>query len=481
MRIKRLLLALLLLFVWLAPAGDVQAADEKHSIYEDLRFSVNGGAFRVVKTIHYKYENNRYVSMRDLAAALSGTEKTFELSVAETSVTITTGIPYQAAGGENEPFPGETDDCVPSPKGIAFDTKPELSLPELSKKVKGAVETGYDFILTNFVNGDVIGHTANSEAKIEACKVLGKYVDEVSRFAKEHGYFVAVTADHGNIETLYDKKGNPHVAHTSNLIPFLVVDPQGRDVLLRDGTMQDVAPTVLSVLGLSKPEVMTGESLITTPGITNPKMLLIICDGYGFGSADDNDAVWSADNPEWKKMLWTYPNCTLRAFGPYVGLQEGKPGNSEAGHINMGAGRVVPQDDVRMDNAIKDGSFKTNPVFMTSIRNAVEKNVPLHLICLLTKKSSHGCIDYPIMLTEMAKEAGVKETYLHIIFDGRSTEPGSAPELLKWLDEKLEEIGTGKIVDGIGRGIALDRDHNYEKTEKAYNNLVFGTGTAYRE
>jgi 2,3-bisphosphoglycerate-independent phosphoglycerate mutase len=85
------------------------------------------------------------------------------------------------------------------------------------------------------------------------------------------------------------------------------------------------------------------------------------------------------------------------------------------------------------------------------------------------------------MLTEMAKEAGVKETYLHIIFDGRSTEPGSAPELLKWLDEKLDEIGTGKIVDGIGRGIALDRDHNYEKTEKAYNNLVFGTGTAYRE
>ena len=384
-------------------------------------------------------------------------------------------------GGENEPFPGETDDCVPSPKGIAFDTKPELSLPELSKKVKGAVETGYDFILTNFVNGDVIGHTANADAKIEACKVLGKYVDEVSRFAKEHGYFVAVTADHGNIETLRDKKGNPHVAHTSNLIPFLVVDPQGRDVLLRDGTMQDVAPTVLSVLGLPKPEVMTGESLITTPGITNPKMLLIICDGYGFGSADDNDAVWSADNPEWKKMLWTYPNCTLRAFGPYVGLQEGKPGNSEAGHINMGAGRVVPQDDVRMDNAIKDGSFKTNPVFMTSIRNAVEKDVPLHLICLLTKKSSHGCIDYPIMLTEMAKEAGVKETYLHIIFDGRSTEPGSAPELLKWLDEKLEEIGTGKIVDGIGRGIALDRDHNYEKTEKAYNNLVFGTGTAYRE
>ena len=97
MRSKRLLLTLLLLFVWLAPAKDVQAADEKHSIYEDLRFSVNGGASRVVKTIHYKYENNRYLSMRDLAAAMSGTEKTFELSVAETSMTITTGEEYQSA------------------------------------------------------------------------------------------------------------------------------------------------------------------------------------------------------------------------------------------------------------------------------------------------------------------------------------------------------------------------------------------------
>ena len=118
-------------------------------------------------------------------------------------------------GGYNQPFPGEDDLCVPSPKGIPFDQKPELSLPTVAEKVKGAVEEGYDFIVTNFANGDVIGHTANREAKLIAAAAISRYVDEVAHFAKEHGYLVAVTADHGNIETLYTKEGKPHVAHTT--------------------------------------------------------------------------------------------------------------------------------------------------------------------------------------------------------------------------------------------------------------------------
>ena len=124
MRSKRFLLILVLLFVWLAPAREAQAADEKHSIYEDLRFDVNGGTSRVVKTIHYKYENNRYLSMRDLAAAMSGTEKTFELAVADTSMTITTGIPYQAAGGENEPFviPEDVTDYAVTTRALRLNT-----------------------------------------------------------------------------------------------------------------------------------------------------------------------------------------------------------------------------------------------------------------------------------------------------------------------------------------------------------------------
>ena len=379
-------------------------------------------------------------------------------------------------GGYNEPFPGETDLRVPSPKGIPFDQKPELSLPTVAEKVKGAVDTGYDFIVTNFANGDVIGHTANKDAKIAAAGIISRYVDEVAHYAKDKGYLVAVTADHGNIEVLYTKEGKPHVAHTTNLVPFIVLDPQGREVKLHDGRLGDVAPTVLSVLGLAQPKEMTGKSLIDTL-VTNQKMMLIILDGWGFGAKDEGDAIWLADTPGWDALLEKYPYCRLRASGEDVGLQSGKPGNSEAGHNNLGAGRIVAQDDVRMEQAIQDGSFRTNPKFLHAIEGA-KRSGALHLISYLTKKSSHGCIDYPLMLTEMAE--GVPEVYLHIIFDGRSTEPGSAPALLRELDGQLEKIGRGVIVDGVGRGIALDRDQNYAKIRKAYGSMVLGTGTRYR-
>lgn len=380
-------------------------------------------------------------------------------------------------GGRNEPFPGETDVRVPSPKGIPFDQKPELSLPEVAEKVKGAVDTGYDFILTNFANGDVIGHTANTAAKLKAASTVSRYVGEVTTYAKEHGYLVAVTADHGNIEALYDAKGKPHVAHTTNLVPFVVLDPEGREIPLHDGRLGDVAPTVLQVLGLPQPAEMTGKPLIDDPAIRNRKLMLIILDGWGYGTHDNGDGIYIADTPAWDALLRTYPNCRLRASGEDVGLKGGKPGNSEAGHSNLGAGRVVAQDDVRMDAAIQSGEFRTNPVFLHAIDGA-RKSGDLHLIAYLTEKSSHGCIDYPLMLTEMAE--GVSHVYYHIIFDGRSTEPGSAPSLLRALEEKLRAIGRGVIVDGVGRGIALDRDGNYAKVKKAYDCMTIGGGTRYR-
>ena len=149
-------------------------------------------------------------------------------------------------GGYNQPFPGETDLCIPSPKGIAFDQKPELSLPAVAEKVEEAVDEGYDFIVTNFANGDVIGHTANTQAKLAAAAAISRYVDRVAHYAKEKGYVVAVTADHGNIEALYTKEGKPHGAHTTNLVPFIVLDPKGRELALHDGRLGDVAPTVLN-------------------------------------------------------------------------------------------------------------------------------------------------------------------------------------------------------------------------------------------
>jgi 2,3-bisphosphoglycerate-independent phosphoglycerate mutase len=240
-----------------------------------------------------------------------------------------------------------------------------------------------------------------------------------------------------------------------------------------------VAPTVLSALGLSQPSAMDGAILV--PGHAwggRRRVLLIILDGWGIGKADDTDPIYIAQTPHWDDLLRRYPNSQLQASGDAVGLQPGKAGNSEAGHMNLGAGRIVPQDDVRLDMAMKDGSFYTNDVFIRTINEVKQHGTSLHLIGLLTEKSSHGSIDYPLALLRMAKEHGLPsgKVYLHMIFDGRSTEPGSAPALLEKLETQIEKIGVGQIVSGVGRGIALDRDGNYGKIKRAFDALVNGAG-----
>ena len=162
-------------------------------------------------------------------------------------------------GGENAPFPGEDDVCVPSPKGIDFDQQPELSLPAVADQVMGALGK-YDFVVTNFANGDVIGHTLNTAAKLEACKHVSHYLDVVVHDALAKGYVVAVTADHGNIEKLYTAAGKPDGAHTTNLVPFIVV---GAATKLRSGgRLADIAPTMLDLMGLECPAEMDGKTLI---------------------------------------------------------------------------------------------------------------------------------------------------------------------------------------------------------------------------
>ena len=222
---------------------------------------------------------------------------------------------------------------------------------------------------------------------------------------------------------------------------------------------------------------MDGESLV--PGYNwngKRRVLLIILDGWGFGRENDSNPIFMANTPVWDEYLRRYPNARLGASGQEVGLQKNKAGNSEAGHMNIGAGRVVLQDDVRLDMAMQDGSFYTNEIFVHIMEDNKQHGSSLHLITLLTEKSSHGSIAYPLALLRMAKERGLEQVYVHVIFDGRSTVPGSAPDLLKKFEALINEIGVGQIVTGVGRGIALDRVGNYAKTQRAFDALVLGSG-----
>jgi len=384
-------------------------------------------------------------------------------------------------GGNSQPFPGEDDVRVPSPQGIAFDRVPELSLPQVSAQVVRGIGERYDLIVANFANGDVLGHTQNEEAKIECAALVDARLGQIIDAAVDAGYLTLMTADHGNLEKMLRPDGTPHVSHTANLVPFVLVDPRALSrAHVRDGKLADIAPTVLHALGLAPPDVMTSESLAPDHDWGGRRrVLLLILDGWGIGKNDGTNPIWLASTPVWDDLPWRYPCARLEAAGEAVGLRPGKPGNSEAGHMNMAAGRVVLQDDVRLDLAMRDGSFYQNETLCGAIDEVRLRNTSLHLIGLLTEKSSHGSMDYPLALLRMAADKGLRQVYLHLIFDGRSTEPGSAPAMLERLESQIDEIGVGRIVSGVGRGIALDRDGDYNKTRRAYDALVFGTGKAY--
>jgi len=381
-------------------------------------------------------------------------------------------------GGNNQPFAGEDDGRVPSPKGIPFEQVPELGLAQVTEQVVRGISQRYDLIVTNFANGDVIGHTSNREAKIKCAEVVDARLGQVVNGARAAAYVILVTADHGNLEEMINADGTPNVSHTTNPVPFRLIDPRARSRAdVRDGKLADLAPTILSALGIAQPSAMDGTSLARAYDWGGQRrVLLVILDGWGIGKPDDTNPIFLARTPVWNDLTRRYPCSQLQAAGDAVGLKAGKAGNSEAGHINIGAGRVVLQDDVRLDLAMKDGSFYTNETFCRVMGEVKQRNARLHLIGLLTEKSSHGSIDYPLALLRMAKANGLNQVYLHVIFDGRSTEPGSAPALLEKLEKQVDEIGVGQIVSGVGRGIALDRDGNYNQTKRAYDAFVCGVG-----
>jgi len=381
-------------------------------------------------------------------------------------------------GGNNQPFAGEEDICIPSPKGIPFDQVPELSLAQVTEQVLHGIENHYDLIVTNFANGDVIGHTQNCEAKIQCAELVDARLGQVVNAALAAGYVALVTADHGNLEEMTNADGTPNGSHTTNPVPFLLIDTRARlPDNLRDGKLADVAPTVLQALGIPQPVTMDGACLVCGHDWGGQRRaLLVILDGWGIGKDDGTNPIFLAETPVWDDLIRRYPWSQLQAAGEAVGLRPGKAGNSEAGHMNIGAGCVVLQDDVRLDLAMQDGSFYTNETLCGVIDEVRQRKTSLHLIGLLSEKSSHGSIDYPLALVQMAKAHGLKDVYLHIIFDGRSTQPGSAPAMLEKLESQMEEIGVGQIVSGMGRGIALDRVGNYARTQRAYEALVFGLG-----
>ncbi len=203
-------------------------------------------------------------------------------------------------------------------------------------------------------------------------------------------------------------------------------------------------------------------------------LLLAILDGWGHTNKKIGNAVYYANTPNFDTYIRKYPNTILKASGEAVGLLSWQTGNSEVGHINIGAGRIVYQESMRILKAIENGSFFENETLKDAMKKARKSR--LHLMGLIGNGGVHSLMEHLYALLEMARNEDVKDVQIHCFLDGRDTPPKSALEYIKNLEDKIKEIGIGRIASLIGRYYAMDRDKRWERTKKAYNMLVKGEG-----
>ena len=209
-------------------------------------------------------------------------------------------------------------------------------------------------------------------------------------------------------------------------------------------------------------------------------VLLCIMDGFGWVPNETyGNAVVAAKTPHLDALMEKYPMTTIEASGMAVGLPDGQMGNSEVGHTNMGAGRIVYQQLTLITKSIRDGEMFKNPVLVKNMKAAIEAGKAIHLMGLVGTGGVHSHADHWFGVLEMAKHMGAKEVYLHCITDGRDTDPHAGKGFLADLQAKLDELGVGKIASVSGRYYAMDRDNNWDREEKAYAAFVYGEGEHY--
>ncbi|MEF2806518.1 MAG: 2,3-bisphosphoglycerate-independent phosphoglycerate mutase [Massilistercora timonensis] len=204
--------------------------------------------------------------------------------------------------------------------------------------------------------------------------------------------------------------------------------------------------------------------------------VLMILDGYGLNESEKGNAVAEAKTPVMDQLMKEYPFVKGNASGMAVGLPEGQMGNSEVGHLNMGAGRIVYQDLTKITKAIQDGDFFENKALLSACENVKANDSSLHLMGLVSDGGVHSHIEHIYGLLELAKRQGIEKVYVHCFLDGRDTPPASGKEYVEQLEAKMKELGVGEVATVMGRYYAMDRDNRWDRVEKAYRALVYGEG-----
>jgi 2,3-bisphosphoglycerate-independent phosphoglycerate mutase len=206
-------------------------------------------------------------------------------------------------------------------------------------------------------------------------------------------------------------------------------------------------------------------------------LVLTILDGWGFSPAGEGNAIAAARKPVYDELLRKYPNTLIHTSGPFVGLPDGQMGNSEVGHMNMGAGRVIYMDVTRIDLMISTGEFSSNPALVQAMKKAEGRR--LHLIGLCSDGGVHAQLTHLFALLEMAKKHGLRDVFVHCFMDGRDTPPESGAGYIEQVEQKLRDLGIGRIASLSGRYYAMDRDKRWERIERAFGAMVLGSGLKF--
>lgn len=422
--------------------------------------------------------------VRDILSEVISSHGLRQAKISESEKAI--HVSYFLNGKKREPFLGEERIVIPSPKDVPFfDQKPEMNAAGVAEAVIQKLgDPGIDFIFANFANIDVVGHIENERAILKAVETVDFQLGRVLEASRKTGVITVITADHGTAEKWYYPDGSIDTGHTNSPVPLILVDPSEEEKLswrLRsDGELADIAPTVLELLGIPKPAKMTGRSLF----LNGPRgreddrrpVLLVLLDGWGYRPETHGNLIAQAHTPVMDDLQANYPWTILKASGEAVGLPEGTVGNSEVGHLHIGAGRRIYSDRLRIDRAIEDGSFFKNEAFLWAMRGAKESGKNLHLLGIVSFFSSHGSVNHLMALLKLAKQESIGHLYLHAMLGRRGEHKESGARYLELIEKEMENLDVGQVVSVIGRYWSLDREENWDRIEKTYRMLVYGEG-----
>jgi 2,3-bisphosphoglycerate-independent phosphoglycerate mutase len=414
-----------------------------------------------------------------LAEVLSDAGLRFlKLSESEKAVHIS----YFMNGKNEKPFPGEERIVLPSPEAGTYARFPEMAAAEVTGVLGDNLgREELRFFAVNLANVDVVGHLEDEKAVCRAVECVDSELGRIIDFCREHRITLLVTADHGTVEEWLYPDGAINTGHTKNMVPFIAADFSGggeeRLSLRGEGELADVAPTVLQLLGLEAPEEMTGRSLIEGDiPRRERRVLLLILDGWGMREEEEGNLICASSTPCFDGAWETWPRSLLHASGEAVGMPAGTVGNSESGHLHLGAGRRILLDRVKIDASVRDGSFFENKAFLWAMNRAREESKPLHLLGIVSFYSSHGTIEHLEALLDMASRQGLKEVYVHCLLGRRGEKPESGSIYVQEVEKMCRRFDVGRVVTIMGRYWALDREENWHLVEKAYRALVHGEG-----